>query len=63
MDIKDKALHLIELIAGENESMNENCEFARIYRIAHTAISPNCRKNHPKWTIELEELYKQLKDT
>lgn len=49
-----KAFELIEKISAEN--MGNDCvgPLASIYRIAHTARAPKCRKNHPGWTEGLD---------
>lgn len=45
-EIRQKALWVIEELSCSDEF---NMTVAAIYRIAHSANSPSCRKNHPEW--------------
>lgn len=57
--ISEKALELIEFMIAE-EGDDEDTTKMAIYRLAHTANNPKCRKNHPQWTKELSNTYKEL---
>jgi len=46
-----KTLELIEDFAMYKSDDDKN--MAQIYMWAHTALSPNCRKNHKSWTEDL----------
>ena len=51
-----KGLRRIEEICMDEDPMEKNKAISEIYKIAHTLASPNCRKNHPQWTEEIEKL-------
>lgn len=48
------AVHLIARLSANASGMaktdHDRAAFDDIYRMAHAADSPRCRKNHPKWT-------------
>jgi len=59
-----RAIAIIEEIAangGHDEISNKN--MGLIYRLAHIAIATKCRKNHPSWMDELNEMYNEMKES
>lgn len=54
-------LTLIEEIVVNEMGLEDTKEqkiFGLIYKLVHNATSPHCRKNHPKWHKEFQELRK-----
>ena len=58
---RDYALDIIEDISTYAQSTDPKRDWKKsqdavcqIYRIAHTILIPKCRKNHPRWTGELD---------
>ena len=50
------ALYVIERLALEEDPNCESAAMSKIYRVAHTVNSIECRKNHGAWLAELKEL-------
>lgn len=58
-DLRYMALCVIEHhICEANEPTQEMLDF--LYRVTHTARSVECRVNHPQWTEELIDAYKEI---
>jgi hypothetical protein len=47
--IEDVALELIEAIAAEKRYTQPKSAWGIVFKAAHTARLPDCRKNHPRW--------------
>ena len=58
-ELRIMALKVIEVIAAENEYAGGH-NMGQIYKFAHTATSPDCRKNHQSREQELRDLYKTI---
>lgn len=48
--IEYEAAALSGLLSAEHSKMADE-----IFRIAHAAVAPKCRKNHPNWTKKIDE--------
>lgn len=57
--LQTKGLSRIEEICMDLDPLEDKEGFPEIYKIAHTLNAKNCRKNHPKWTEEIEALYQE----
>ena len=57
--IEEKAMMIIESICLQVSDRNSET-LGLIYRISHTANTPDCRRNHPDWTREIERMFDEI---
>lgn len=58
MDIKEKALRVIEAITSESTLNTKQKE--AIYKFSHTALG-ECKNPHTDWVEELDKAYNYMK--
>lgn len=61
--IAQATLSILEQIAANNsglERTKDEKEWSLVFRLCHNALSPGCRKNHPKWHDEFKALRKEM---
>lgn len=57
-DRTEMALKLIDEITANEQGTEDtptNRAFGNIYRLAHSVLSPECRKNHPEWVRVIDK--------
>ena len=61
LDLKTKALLVIECLTFENVKVSREQQTSLIYKFSHVALSGLCHKcEHKDWELELDEWYTNL---